>query len=162
MSEFLWIAVRVATPLSFLGLAAALAFLAYTKRLKFEERKLELLPSDQRGKEADEYLTRYGIKLGRDTPVAEKVALIREEMLERHARHTVYAKIAGGVAVLCFAMAVLAYVIPSLHGGGVKNGDEPNGFFSDKPATTDVKTVPKPTDEGQIPPENDVLPIKKQ
>ena len=65
MSEFLRIAVSVATPLALLALVVALGYLAYIRKLTHEETQLEALPPDQRATAADKYLTRYDIS-GKD------------------------------------------------------------------------------------------------
>src|SRR5215831_17557219 len=114
MSEILRIAVSVATPLALLGLVAALGYFAYTRKLTHEETQLEALPPDQRATAADEYLTRYGIN-GKDLAPADKLTLIQDEMGKRHRRSVGYVIVAAVVFVLCFGLAVLAYVFqPSL------------------------------------------------
>lgn len=112
MFEVLRIAASVTTPLALLGLVAALGYFAYTRRLKYEEKKLEALPPDQRAARTDEYLTRYGID-GKRLSVADKVALIKDEMEKRHRRSFGYVIVAAVVFIVCFGLAVLAYVLRS-------------------------------------------------
>jgi len=117
MSQILWIAVNVATPLSLLGLVAALAYFAYVRRLKYQETKLQSLPADQRATAADEYLTRYGIS-GQELAPADKMALIRQEMEQRHRRSFMLLVVAAIVVVLCFGLAVAAWVLNSSSSNG--------------------------------------------
>jgi len=109
MSEILRIAVGVATPLSLLALVATLGYFAFTRRLTLEEERLRALPPDQRAPQTDEYLTRYGID-GKDLSPSAKLSLIRDEMQSRHRRSVVYVAVASLVFVVCFAIAVFAYV----------------------------------------------------
>jgi hypothetical protein len=48
MTQVLQIASNVATPLALLGLLAALAFYAYSRRLKHDEQSLKSLPTSER------------------------------------------------------------------------------------------------------------------
>jgi hypothetical protein len=109
MADFLQVAVSVGTPLSLLGLACALAYLAYARKLKSQEKKLEALPSDERAKLADDYLTRYGID-GSKLKAADKLALIRDELDKRHRRSMTFGLGAAVVFVVCFALCVVAYI----------------------------------------------------
>lgn len=108
MAEVLRSVASVGTPLALLGLVAAFAYYAYSRRLKYEEKRLELLPADERAKRTDEYLTRYRID-GGNLRIDDKVALIREEMEKRHRRSLGYAIISAVVAVVCFGIAAAAY-----------------------------------------------------
>ena len=110
MSEILKIAVNVTTPLSLLGLLLALAYLAYTRRLKYEEKKLEKLPLNKRATQVDEYLTRYGID-GRDLSPDAKLALIKAELESRHRRSSRYVIVATVAFVICFAIAAISISI---------------------------------------------------
>ena len=110
MLEVLRIAANVATPLALLGLIAALAYFAYSRRLRYQEKKLEALPPEQRATRTDEYLTRYGID-GKKLRLADKLALIKEELEKRHQRSLGYVIVAAIVFVLCFGLAVAAYVL---------------------------------------------------
>lgn len=109
MYEILRVATGVATPLALLGLVAALAFLAYTRRLKRDESVLESLPQEERANAADEYLTRYRID-GTDLTPADKLSLIRDEMAKRHQRALSYVGAAAVVTVVCFGLAVASYM----------------------------------------------------
>jgi hypothetical protein len=108
MTEVLRTAVNVTTPLALLGLAAALAYFAYVRRLKHQEKQIDSLPPDQRATAIDQYLTRYGVE-GRHLKSPDKLALIRTEMGQRHRRALVYVVVAAVVVVVCFALAVAAY-----------------------------------------------------
>ena len=110
MAELLRIAVTVGTPLSLLGLACALAYLAYARKLKFQERKLEALPAEERAARTDEYLTRYGID-GKRLKTADKLALIKDELDKRHRRSMTFGMTAALVFVVCFALCVVAYLV---------------------------------------------------
>ena len=109
MGEVLKIATNVATPLALLGLVAALAFFAYNRRLKNQEKTLETLPEAERARITDEYLTRYNID-GSKLKLADKLALIRDEMHKRHQRSLSYVIVSAVVFVICFGLAVFAYV----------------------------------------------------
>jgi hypothetical protein len=109
MADFLQVAVSVGTPLSLLGLACALAYLAYARKLKSQEKQLEALPADQRAKLADDYLTRYGID-GTKLKAADKFALIKDELDKRHKRSMTFGLGAAVVFVVCFALCVVAYI----------------------------------------------------
>src|SRR6187431_3124213 len=98
MAELLRIAVTVGTPLSLLGLACALAYMAYARKLKSQERKLESLPAEERAARTDEYLTRYGID-GKGLKAADKLALIKDELDKRHRRTMTFGVTAAVVFV---------------------------------------------------------------
>ena len=110
MADFLQVAVSVGTPLSLLGLVCALAYLAYARNLKSQEKKLDTLPPDQRAKLADDYLTRYGID-GTKLKAADKLALIRDELDKRHRRSMTFGLVGAAVFVVCFALCVVAYIV---------------------------------------------------
>lgn len=109
MPDFLRIAVSVSTPLSLLGLLVAIGYLAYARRLKYEETKLQTLPAGERAKQIDIYLTRYGID-GRDLPPADKLALIRDEMEKRDRRSREYVVGTTVAFVVCFAVAAISFL----------------------------------------------------
>jgi hypothetical protein len=113
MADFLQVAVSVGTPLSLLGLACALAYLAYARKLKSQERKLESLPPEERAARTDEYLTRYGID-GKKLKTADKLALIKDELDKRHRQSMTFGLGAAVVFVICFALCVVAYVVVML------------------------------------------------
>jgi hypothetical protein len=117
MADFLQVAVSVGTPLSLLGLACALAYLAYARKLKSQEKQLEALPTDQRAKLADDYLTRYGID-GTKLKAADKFALIKDELDKRHKRSMTFGLGAAVVFVVCFALCVVAYIAVMLQTTG--------------------------------------------
>lgn len=110
MGEILRIAANVGTPLSLLGVAIALAFFAYNRHLKHAEKKLELLPQEQRAKAVDTYLTRYGID-GVNLTREQKVRLIRDETDKRYRITRLYLIIAAVVFVACVVLAVLAFLL---------------------------------------------------
>lgn len=110
MFDALEAATRVATPLALLAFLAVLGYLAYARHLKYQEKKLEALPPDQVAIRTDEYLTRYGID-GKKLPIADKLALIKDEMDKRHRRLLGYAMLAAVVFIFCFGWAVAAYVV---------------------------------------------------
>jgi hypothetical protein len=87
-----------------------LAYLAYARKLKSQEQKLESLPADERAKLADDYLTRYGID-GAKLKASDKFALIKDELDKRHKRSMTFAVLGASVFVVCFAIAVVAFVI---------------------------------------------------
>lgn len=109
VTEILRIATGVATPLALLGLVAALGYLAYARRLRRDEATLEALPREERANAADEYLTRYGID-GRDLPAEDRLSLIKDEMQKRHQLATWYVGAAAIVFMLCFVVAVVAFM----------------------------------------------------
>lgn len=110
MAELLQVAVTVGTPLSLLGLGCALAYLAYARKLKSQERQLEALPAEERATRTDEYLTRYGID-GKKLKAADKLSLIKDELDKRHRRSMTFGLTAAIVFVVCFALCVVAYVV---------------------------------------------------
>ncbi|MEZ6059062.1 MAG: hypothetical protein R3C19_01740 [Planctomycetaceae bacterium] len=112
MIQILQTAAGVATPLALLGLVVALCYFAYTRKLKHAESQLNALPEDQRATAIDEYLTRYGIQ-GKDLTRADRFQLIREEMRKRHQRSTTILIVAAAVFVMCFGLAVFAYLSDS-------------------------------------------------
>lgn len=115
MSGVLLVAAGVATPLALVGLVAALGYFAYSRQMRYQEKKLEALPPEERAARTDEYLTRYGID-GKKLKVADKLALIRDEMEKRHRRSLSYVIIAAAVFVICFALSVAAYVVANSGG----------------------------------------------
>lgn len=123
MVEILKTATSVATPLAFLGLAVAFAYFAYNRRLRHNEKQLESLPEDERARITDEYLTRYGID-GKKLRLTDKLALIRDEMHKRHQRSQSYLIVSAVVFVICFGLAVFAYVrtTPANNGATVVPG----------------------------------------
>jgi hypothetical protein len=113
MTDLLRVAVTVGTPLSLLGLVCALAYLAYARKLKFQERKLEALPAEERAARTDEYLTRYAID-GKKLKAADKLALIKDELNKRHRQSMTFGMTAAIVFVVCFALCVVAYIVVSM------------------------------------------------
>lgn len=109
MADYLSVAVSVGTPLSLLGLFCALAYMAYARKLKFQERKLDALPLEERAARTDEYLTRYGID-GKKLKAADRFALIKDELDKRHRRSMTFGLTAAVVFIVCFALCVLAYI----------------------------------------------------
>lgn len=77
------IATTVATPLAAICFFAALAFLFLRNRSSNELKKFEMLGEGARATIADDYLSRYGMKLD-DVSSSEKVSLARDEMQNRH------------------------------------------------------------------------------
>jgi hypothetical protein len=110
MSDVLRITASIGTPLALLGLLVALGYYIYSRRLKYEEKKLEALPPDERAARTDEYLSRYGID-GRNLRIDDKVGLIRNELNKRHRRTLVYVFTAAIVFTVCFGLAVLAFIL---------------------------------------------------
>jgi hypothetical protein len=108
MTEILDTVIRISTPLALLGLVVALGYFAYGRLLKHQETQLEALPPEQRATAIDEYLTRYGID-GKNLRIQDKVALIKNEMEQRHNRARLYVVLAAIVFVVCFAIAAIAY-----------------------------------------------------
>src|SRR5262245_16587179 len=100
MADFLQVAVSVGTPLSLLGLVCALAYLAYARNLKSQERKLEALPPEERAARTDEYLTRYGID-SKGLKAADKLSLIKDELDKRHRRSMTFGMTVAVVFVVC-------------------------------------------------------------
>jgi len=121
MTDVLRIAVGVSTPLALLGLLAALGYFAYARKLKHQEKQLDTLPPEQRGAAIDEYLTRYGIE-GKNLKTADKLELIKREMEQRHRRAVLYVVVAAIVVVVCFALAVVAYLFHN-HDGNPQEAD---------------------------------------
>jgi hypothetical protein len=123
MSGILTVAVSVGTPLALLGLVVALAYFAYARQLKYQEKKLDALPPNERAARTDEYLTRYGID-GKKLPVADKLALIKDEMDKRHRRSMGFGILAAIVFVVCFALSVVAYVVANARDSGSTTGQD--------------------------------------
>jgi hypothetical protein len=102
-------ALKVTTPLAFLSLIAALAYMGYARRLKHQDAKLDKLPEAQRAKATDEFLTRYGID-GKDLTKADRVTLIRDELDKRYRRSRELAILTTVAFVICFGVAVFAFL----------------------------------------------------
>jgi hypothetical protein len=126
MGEVLKVATNVATPLALLGLVAALAYFAYNRRLRHAEKQLESLPEAERARITDEYLTRYGID-GAKLRLADKLALIKDELDKRHRRSLSYVIVSAVVFVTCFGLAVFAYVRTTPANNGRTVIPEPHG-----------------------------------
>ncbi len=110
MNEVLTVALRVATPLALLAVVAALAFYAYWRRLRREEKQLALLPAKERAASVDEFLTRYRLdaaNLTRD----QRFQLIQRELETRHRRAVLGMAIAGVAVMVCFVAATAAYML---------------------------------------------------
>jgi hypothetical protein len=114
MVEALRISAAVATPLGLLGLIAALSYYFYARRLRFEERRLESLPLEERARVADERLSRYGID-GSNLTREEKSRLILTEMEKRHAFARLCTLVLAVVFVICFAIASYSFVYAMQH-----------------------------------------------
>ena len=110
MTDVLRIGVAVATPLSLLGLIAALSYYFYSRHLKSEEKKLEALPLEQRARLADQRLSRYGID-GANLTRDEKTRLILEEMDKRYRFARLCTIIFAVVFVICFGLASSAFIL---------------------------------------------------
>ena len=109
MAQVLQYATSVGTPLALLGLFAALAFYAYSRHLKHDEKKLESLPSSERAAAIDRYLSRYNIG-GENLSAAAKERLILREMENNYNIAQTRARISAGVFVICFLAAVFTYI----------------------------------------------------
>ena len=142
MPEFLRIAVSVSTPLALLGLLVAVGYLAYRRRLKNDETKLQNLPPGKRAIQADEYLTRYGID-GKNLRPSEKVALIRDELNKRHRRSNVYVISAMVAFVVCFAVAAISYLAP-IYFANRENPIDSNAYQDA------IGTISQPSDGGVV------------
>jgi hypothetical protein len=110
VTDVLRIGVAVATPLSLLGLIAALSYYFYSRHLKSEEKKLEALPLEQRARLADQRLSRYGID-GANLTRDEKTRLILEEMDKRYRFARLCTIIFAVVFVICFGLASSAFIL---------------------------------------------------
>ena len=110
MSQVLQVAAGVATPLALLGLIAALAFYAYSRRLKHQEKSLDSLPPNERATAIDRYLSRYKLG-GEDLPKADRVRLITQEMEKNYRLVRFLATLSAVVFVICFVTAVAAYAV---------------------------------------------------
>ncbi|HXT64464.1 MAG TPA: hypothetical protein VN696_15605 [Pyrinomonadaceae bacterium] len=78
------------------------------RKLSYDETKLKNLPPGQRGKQTDQYLTRYGID-GKNLSPEEKLALIRDELDKRHRRSRWYVIATTITFVVCFAIAAVSF-----------------------------------------------------
>ncbi len=132
MPEILKIAVSVGTPLSLLGLLVAVIYLAYLRKLRYEESKLKSLPPGKRATQTDQYLTRYGIN-GRNLPPDEKLALIRDELDKRHRRSRGYLIATTIAFVICFAIAAISF------SWRTKTADDPNAYQSSNGAISEPR-----------------------
>jgi hypothetical protein len=132
MSQALMVAVSVGTPLALLGLVAALAYFAYARQLKYQEKKLDALPPAERAARTDEYLTRYGID-GKKLAAADKLALIKDEMDKRHRRSMGFGIMAAIVFVVCFALSVAAYIVANVGGGKPVQDNRPRRLHGPEP-----------------------------
>jgi hypothetical protein len=109
MLDVLRIGAAVGTPLSLLGLIAALCYYLYSRHLKHLEQQLQALPADERARIVDAKLTRYkidGSKLTRN----DKNRLILDEMDKRYRLARLCASLLSIVFTTCFAVAAGAYV----------------------------------------------------
>src|SRR5262245_28228305 len=109
MADVLRIAATVATPLSLLGLLAALGYYIYSRRLKHEEKSLGTLPLEERVRIVDQRLSRYGID-GSNFTRAHKALLILDEMEKRYRFARLCTILFAVVFVLCFGIASLAFI----------------------------------------------------
>ena len=109
MAEIMRVGANVATPLGLLGLLASLAYYFYARRLKYEEKKLEALPADERARATDERLSRYGIDAANLTR-ENKNRLILEEMEKRYRFARLCVVVSAVSFVLCFALASAAFI----------------------------------------------------
>lgn len=107
MADVLRIAATIATPVSLLGLLAALGYYAYSRRLKHEEKKLEALPAEERAQVVDQRLSRYGID-GANLTRDDKARLILDEMEKRYKFARLCTILFAVVFVACFALASVA------------------------------------------------------
>src|SRR5262249_29294801 len=100
---------RLKQNMGLLGLIAALAYYFYARRLKYEEKKLEALPAEERARVTDERLSRYGIDAANLTR-EDKNRLILEEMEKRYRFARLCVVVFAVAFVLCFALASAAFV----------------------------------------------------
>lgn len=107
--EILTTAAAVTTPIGLIGLALALWYLAYWRRLTSDERRLQSLPAEDRLQLADEYLTRYKIDASGVAP-EDRVGLIRTEMAHRHKRSQTVMYLGAAVFVFCVAIVSLPFL----------------------------------------------------
>lgn len=110
MGENLWVAGNISTSLSLAGLIAALAYYAYSRRLRSREKLAELLPPGSREKHLDDQLTRYGID-GTNLTREQKNGLISAEMDRRYRLARLYVLLGAVVFVTCFALVVIASAV---------------------------------------------------
>lgn len=159
MANFLQVAVSVGTPLSLLGLACALGYLAYARKLKFQEKKLESLPPEERAARTDEFLTRYGID-GKKLKTADKLALIKDELDKRHRQSMTFGLGAAVVFVICFALCVVAYVVVMLKPSEQQAAGNPDPIELIGPVWADLTQAPSYLRQNarQIPAMQTVLP----
>src|SRR5690242_5973928 len=109
MPDVLRIAAGVATPLSLLGLIAALAYFIYSRRLKHREAIIKLLPEEDRAKEVDELLSRYGLD-AKNLTREQKYQLLLDEMSKRYKLAQLKLIASACVFIICFSVAAYAFV----------------------------------------------------
>ena len=110
MTETLRIASSIGTPLALVGFLLALTFYAYLRWLGSQEKKLEMLPADERSKAEDRYLTRYKIDGGNLTR-DQKYQLIRHEMVKGDRFNRFWCVTVAVVFLICFLLAGIIYYI---------------------------------------------------
>ena len=149
MADTLRIAVTIGTPLALLAFIVALSYFAYARRMKFEEKKLDKLPPKELAKRTDEYLTRYGID-GKNLPVPDKLALIREEMDTRYKRQALLLVVSVSAVVLCFGISAIAYVIQPRSSAATLPDDIPGAVPESFPGFKSSKLPPLTDDDRQL------------
>jgi len=130
MVEMLGVSGTIAAPLGLLGLAAALGYLIYCRRLKHQETVVAALPDSQRAQAVDEYLTRYNLDASNLTR-EQKYNLLMAEMGKRYALAQAVTLGSCGVFTLCFIVAVYAYVSQPPTGRGMPQDEDPSVDLSE-------------------------------
>ncbi|MEZ6140981.1 MAG: hypothetical protein R3B84_10455 [Zavarzinella sp.] len=106
----LWkIAIGVSTPLGLLGLAIAVAFFLYSRRLKFKERTITSLPEDERSSYVNERLAARKFSVDNLTR-EQKVKVLLEDIAKSHDRFRLFAISASIVFIVCFLIASISVV----------------------------------------------------
>jgi hypothetical protein len=108
MNEVLKTGATVATPLGAIGFIAGLAFFAYYRYLKSQERRLQAIPESERASSVDSWYARLGLTIQNLTR-QQKYEFVCREMDKR----TNFAKLLvitlAVVFVICFGIAALSF-----------------------------------------------------
>jgi hypothetical protein len=137
-TEALTIAARVATPLGLIGIAIVAVLYGYCRYLMYQERKLQSLPEEERAKSVDTWLRRLGLEIANLTR-AQKFTLVQDELEKRHQRSIARIRVAAGVIVGCFGLAVFGYVVAV-----TRSGPKNESPYDDTPPEVIIQTVAPP------------------
>lgn len=107
MDQILRIATSVGTPLALIGLVSALCFYAYSRKVKRDEKQLELLPEKDRLKLLEKLPGVTGKKISPE----QQFTLLQDAAEKRYRLTRFLATISSVLFVICLITATVAYLI---------------------------------------------------